>query len=108
MDTNVAEISTLEELRNFVHETICDRQQLLSEAFPLHVRVLTRNGRPCGQHFLLFGPRAVQFSAIWNANGGTILFYDCNGDRFHRCDLLASRRLQEELAGITGWNKLTA
>ncbi len=108
MDHAATEISTVEELRSYVHQTICDRQQLLCEAFPLHVRVLLRNGRPCGLRFLLFGPRAVQFSAIWNAAGGTILFYDCNGDRFHRCDLLASPRLQDELAGMADWNTLTA
>ena len=53
---------------------------------------------PCGLHFTLSGPRAVQCSAIWDAIRHTILFYDCTGERFHRIDLSKPSQLHFELA----------
>jgi hypothetical protein len=100
MATDVAEISTLQELRALVQKTICDRHQLLLGAFRLQERLLVRHGDVCGLHFTMHGPRAVRFSAVWDAAGRTILFYDCNGERFHRTDLTLSRRLAAELAGL--------
>ncbi len=97
-----SEFSSLEDLRSFVERTICDRQQLLLGAFQFHTKVLVRHGQPCGLHFTLSGPRAVQYSAIWDAVRQTILFYDCNGERFHRCDLTVTAGLREELAGLAG------
>jgi hypothetical protein len=100
MVPGVPAITRLAELRGFVQQTICDRQQLLLEAFPIHKRILVRRGKPCGLHFTLVGPRSVKFSAIWDASKGTVLFYDCNGDRFYRRDLALSETLQQELAGL--------
>ena len=90
MANDISDLSSLEDLRSFVQRTICDREQLLLGAFELHEKLLVRQGEPCGLHFTLNGPRAVQFSAIWDADRHTILFYDCNGDRFHQSDLAAS------------------
>ena len=67
MTNGTPELSTLDELRCFVEQTICDQKQLLRGAFPLHEKLLVRNGEPCGLHFTLNGLRAVQFSAIWDA-----------------------------------------
>lgn len=91
-----SEISSLKDLRGFAERTICDRHQLMIGAFQIHERVLIRNGRTCGLHFTLRGPRAVQFSAIWDATRHTMLFYDDNGERFHRCELSISAGLKEE------------
>jgi hypothetical protein len=101
MATDVAEISTLHELRDLVQKAFCDRQQRLLGAFRLQERILVRHGDAYGLHFILYGPRAVRFSALWDAAGRTILFYNCNGDRFHRRDLTVSRRLQAELVTLT-------
>ena len=100
MSDDNSDFSSLEGLRGFVERTICEQKHLLLGACQLHEKVLVRNGEPCGLHFTLSGPRAVQFSAIWDAARDTILFYDCNGDRFHRSDLTASAGLREELAGL--------
>ena len=94
------EIATLEDLRTFVQRTICDRQQLLEGTVQVSEKVLLRQGKPCGMQFSLNGPRAVQFSAIWETDRHTILFYDCNGVRFHRCELTTTAALQEELAAL--------
>ncbi len=97
-----SEISSLQDLRGLVERTICDRQQLLPGAFQIHEQLLVRHGQPCGLHFTLHGPRAVRYSAIWDATRYTILFYDCTGERFQRCVLTASAELREEIAGLTG------
>ncbi len=81
-------ISTLDDLRAFVEETICEQKHLLLGAFQFHEKILVRNGRPCSMHFFLSGPRAVQFSAIWDVARKSLFFYDCNGERFHMVHLL--------------------
>jgi hypothetical protein len=94
-------ISTLDDLRNLIERTICDRQQLLPGAFQLREKTLARNGVACGLYFTLQGLRSVKFSAIWDAAEGTVLFYDCQGERFHRIALPSCGPLQDELAGLT-------
>jgi len=97
MTNGISDISSLEDLRGFVEQTICDHKQLLLGAFQFHETILVKKGKPCGLQFTLYGPRAVQFSAIWVAAHRTILFYDCNGGRFHRSDLDANAGIKEEL-----------
>ena len=92
------EIESLEALRRFVQEVICERGELLQGAFVFDEQVLRRHGQPCGLHFTLDGPRSVRFSAAWDAIRHTILFYDCTGEWFQRTDLSKSSRLQAELA----------
>ncbi len=106
MVIHLSPISTLEDLRDFVQQTICERQHLLPGAFQVHERILARHGKPCGLCFTLRGPRSVKFSAIWDAAGRTILFYDCKGERFHQSELFLSGELREEFADLTGSNKV--
>ena len=75
-------IETLNELRNFVNQTICNSEQLELGIFPMSERILTRRGEPCGIYFCIHGPRAVKFTAIWETDRNTILFYRSNGERF--------------------------
>ena len=100
MTNCAAKISTLDDLRAFVERTICDQKQLVMGAFQFDERILERHGKPCGLHFTLCGPRAVQFSAIWDEIRHTILFYDCTGERFHRTDLPKPSNLHFELASM--------
>jgi len=97
--TNCAsEVATLDDLRDFVERTICERKHLVTGAFQFDEMIVERHGKPCGLHFTLSGPRAVQFSAIWDAIRHTILFYDCTGKRLHRADLPKPSQLHFELA----------
>ena len=100
MADETTEIATLEDLRAFVQRTICDQQRLLDGTVQVSEKILLRQGKPCGMQFTLNGPRAVQFSAIWETNRHTILFYDCNGVRFHRCELATTADLEQELAAL--------
>jgi hypothetical protein len=94
----VSEIATLDDLRDFVEWTICERKHLVIGAFQFDEMIIERHGKPCGLHFTLSGPRAVQFSAIWDAIRHTILFYDCTGERLHRADLPKPSQLHFDLA----------
>jgi len=93
MITNVPVIQTLDELRNYVKSTICDSNQLEIDAFPLSERILIRAKQPCGMYFCLHGPRAVTFSAIWETQRNTVLFYDSAGERCGKVQLVRAPRL---------------
>ena len=86
-------IRTLEELRSYVHQVICQREQLVPNAFPTTERLLTRKGRPCGLLFCLHGPRALRLSEIWETDNNTVLFYSSSGERFQRTRLVGGPRL---------------
>jgi hypothetical protein len=81
------ELSDLGKLRTFVQSRICDHNQLEVGAFRMTERVLTRSGRPCGIFFCVHGPRSVKFTAIWETERNTILFYGSGGERLMRTQL---------------------
>jgi hypothetical protein len=80
-------IQNLDDLREFITEILCDRDQLEVGAFPITERVLVRGGRACGMYFCLHGPRSVKLSAIWDAMNNSVLFYGSSGERFHKACL---------------------
>ncbi len=88
------EIRNLDELRKYVTETLCQIEQLAIDAFQVSEQILVRSGKPCGMYFCLHGPRAVKFSAIWETERNTILFYGATGERFQKTHLLHAPALQ--------------
>jgi hypothetical protein len=94
MSGSVQCLQTLDELRTYVNETLCEYEQLEVGAFRFTERILMRGGKPCGILFKLHGPRAVQFSAIWETDGNTILFYTSSGERFQKTQLVRAPQLQ--------------
>ena len=101
-------LATLDDLRGFVQQVICERERLMPGAFQFDERILERHGKPCGLHFTLYGPRSVQLSAIWDAIRHTVLFYDCTGERFRRTDLSKPSNLHFELVRVAGARLETA
>ena len=93
MFTSLPVIQTLDELREYVKNILCQHNQLEIDAFPLTERILVRADRPCGIYFCLHGPRAVRFSAIWETQRNTVLFYGATGERFHKTQLVAAPKL---------------
>jgi hypothetical protein len=91
-------LQNLDNLREYVNEVLCEHNQLELGAFPITERILVRGGKPCGIYFCLHGPRAVKFSAIWETNQNTILFYGSDGERFHRVQLVEAPRLESVAA----------
>lgn len=78
------------DLRDFVVRTLCDREHLVVNAFPVYERLLERAGRVCAVMFSLHGPRAVTLAAIWELDTGSLLFYDSTGERFQRSQVAES------------------
>lgn len=92
------QMASLEDLRRYVHCTLCEVDQLEADAFPMTERLLLRKGRSCGIHFCLHGPRSVKYTAIWETEKQTLLFYNSQGERFARVQLaLAAAHKAEDL-----------
>lgn len=94
MLTSSPVIQTLCHLREYVNEVLCEHSQLEPGIFRLTERILIRADRPCGLYFCLHGPRAVKFSAIWETQHNTVLFYGSSGERFHKVQLVEAPRLE--------------
>jgi hypothetical protein len=92
------QITNLDELREFVNETLCDHYELQIDAFHLTEHVLHRGGKPCGIYFCLHGPRAVKFTAIWEIDRNQVLFYGSTGERFLKTQLTGQVALEKEKA----------
>lgn len=93
MSTTLQPMQNLNDLRQFVQKVLCDHNELEIGAFPVTERILVRSGRPCGIYFCLHGPRAVKFSAIWETDNNSILFYGATGERFHKVQLVPAPSL---------------
>ena len=87
MLTASSEIQDLDELRQLVYQTLCEQNGLEIGAFPMTERILVRGISPCGIFFCLHGPRSVRFTAIWETDQNSILFYGSNGERSHKTRL---------------------
>jgi hypothetical protein len=92
------QLSNLETLRNYVVEKLCEQNQLEFGAFPVTERILVRNDKACGLFFCLHGPRSVKFTAIWETERNTILFYDATGERTGKTRLIEAPRLEGAVA----------
>lgn len=86
-------IKNLNELRNFIEQTICHENELEVKTFTITERILVRGGQPCGLYFCLHGPRAVKLTAIWETDRNSVLFYSASGERVRRSTLSAAPRL---------------
>ena len=91
---NEYQISSLDDLRRYVNETLANYECLESDAFQMTERILVRGDKPCGIYFCLHGPRAVKFTAIWETDRNSILFYGASGERFHKTQLVSAPKLE--------------
>ena len=84
---------SVDEIRHYVAETLSRFESLEAANFELSQQILHRNGKPCGVHFCLHGPRALRLSAIWETDQNSILFYGSCGRRMHRIKLAQSPQI---------------
>ena len=77
-------IESIEELREFVEDRLCQQNDFEIGVFPLSERLLFRAGLPCGIFFCLHGPRSVQLNAIWETDSNTLLFYGSSGQKVEK------------------------
>jgi hypothetical protein len=82
MATATRSLPTLEQLRQHVLETLCERDKIDPAQTPLSQGLITRSGRACGLFFQVQGPRQVREYALWAGEENRILFYDGVGNRF--------------------------
>lgn len=95
MPTDSQRLDDLHAIRSYVTQTLCEKDQLETNSFPLYERILVRGGAPCGLYFYLYGPRSLCLTAIWETDGNTILFYGSRGERFRKTQLIAPPRIDE-------------
>lgn len=77
-------LGSLDELRDYVYAMLCQCDELEPGVFQMSEHILMRNGEACGIHFCVHGPRSVKYTAIWETDGNSILFYRPNGERYHK------------------------
>lgn len=94
MLTRYQEIENLRDLKDYIIQTLCDHCELQVGAFPITRRVLHRGGKPCAMYFCIHGPRATKFTAIWETDKNQVLFYDCDGERFLKTQLVVAPQLE--------------
>ena len=82
MNDTAPKFASLDDLRAFVHQTLCARENLLPEQSRFYEVALMRAGEDCGRQFFVHGPRLVQLSAIWASDQKLLYFYDTKGERF--------------------------
>jgi hypothetical protein len=80
-DAPIVQHGTIDIVREFVREQLCERNQLEKDAFHMSQRVLTQRGDPCGFYFCIYGPRSVRLTAVWDLKRRLIFFYDSLGRR---------------------------
>jgi hypothetical protein len=100
MRTETQRLNDLHAIRQYVNETLCQKDQLETNYFPLSEKVLVRDGAPCGLYFCLHGPRSLCLTAIWETDSNTILFYGSRGERFRRTQLVAPPRIDDALCRL--------
>jgi hypothetical protein len=87
------QIDNLKQLRTYVHQTICEQNELEPGAFRVTERMLVRGRKPCGIFFCLHGPRNVTLTAIWETDRNTVLFYSSSGERVRKTQLVSTPAL---------------
>lgn len=97
MPTETQRLDNFCAIRQYVNQTLCEKDQLETDHFPLSERVLVRRGNPCGVYFCLHGPRSLRLAAIWETDSNTILFYGSRGERFRKTKIIAPPRIESTL-----------
>jgi hypothetical protein len=96
MHTKVNDVHTVDELRHFIHQTLCEKENLLADQFTMTEVRLTRGKEPCGLQFSLRGPRNVRLGAIWVADRNLVYLYDARGERYAKLRLKNGLAMTEE------------
>jgi len=82
MESRVVPLPTLDQLRQFVRERLCEVDRLDPSQTHLRQAIVRRGGRPCGLFFQLQGQQLLRTYAVWAGDEHRILFYDSKGERY--------------------------
>ncbi len=81
------DIQNVDDLHRYVHEALCEKENLLENQFETFRSVLKKAEKICGIHFALRGPRNLRLSAVWSADQNLLFFYDAKGERYEKATL---------------------
>lgn len=87
MRATVDDVRTLDDLRRFIHRTLCQKENLLDDQYRTTEFRLIRGEQMCGLQFCLRGPRSVRLAAVWVADHNLIYLYDACGKRYSKLQL---------------------
>ncbi len=90
--------ATWAELEQYVHHSLCQKENLIPEQFPLESSILRRRDKFCGLEFTLHGPRQIRLGAVWAAEINTLYFFDARGRRYETQKL--KHRPEGKLEGV--------
>jgi hypothetical protein len=96
MPSTILPLPTLESLRVYVRQTLCERDRLDPEETPFFAAEVRRRGRLCGYLFHIEGPRLLKNSALWTEDDHRIVFYDSAGNRFQEAILSDAPVMHEQ------------
>jgi hypothetical protein len=96
MHTRVDDVHTLDELRQFIYQTLCAKENLLADQFTMTEVRLNSGSGPCGIQFCLRGPRDMRLAAIWVADGNVVYLYDARGMRYAKLRLRNGLAMTDE------------
>ena len=99
MSTEQARFDDLAAIRQYVTQTLCEKDRLETDSFPVSEQILVRGGAPCGVYFCLHGPRSLRLTAIWETDSNTIWFYGSRGERFRKTQWNRASVAEESTAG---------
>ncbi len=87
MSLTVGELRTADDVSQFIHEKLCEKENLVVGQFTLSETPLTKRGTLCGIQYLLHGPRSVKLGAVWARDTNVIYLYDAAGERYEKLQL---------------------
>lgn len=93
-------VKSFDELHTFVHQTLCESENLLAEQFQTRSYPLRSKDKVCAIEYSLRGPRSLRLAAIWAADQNTVYFYNACGER-HLKVQISTRLSLEELEAVT-------
>jgi hypothetical protein len=82
MQEREASLDDLDALHHFVHELLCESENLLSDQFQTTQRCLYSRDQLCGIEYSLQGLRSVRLGAIWASDQNVVLVYNARGERY--------------------------
>lgn len=87
MTLTPGDLHSADDVRQFIHEKLCQKENLVSQQFKLTEIELKKRGETCGFQYLLQGPRSVKLAAVWACDTNVIYLYDATGERFGKVQL---------------------
>lgn len=90
------DLRTAEDVRQFIQQKLCEKENLVLNQFPVSETVLHKRGQICGIQYVLHGPRSVKLGAVWACDTNMIYLYDAAGQRYEKLQL--RQRIMSEAA----------